>query len=813
MARSRDMNLVNAARAILQAYGIGSTRKDPEAYLEALSRYDPALYADLKPFLDGARGAAKPFDQLSYEQFQGLRDTVNQLWTLSRRTRQIEIDGQLQSLEAARETLSQHLDQLGVPEDAPGRGRAPTDMERFSRMLAGARASLRRVDWTRAVDAADNGPFRRFIWNPVSAGADRYRVAQREYLQRFLDLIRPIEATLTTNKIAATEIGYTFGGRARLLHALLHTGNQSNLSKLLLGRGWGRKNPDGSLNSDQWDAFVARMIREGQITKADYDFAQSVWDLLEELKPGAQAAHRTMYGRFFDEIAADEITTPFGTYRGGYVPALTDAFLVQDAVLRSEQEAIEGGDSAMFPAASNGFTKSRVEDYTRELALDLRLLPMHIDKVLKFTHLGPPVRDVARLLKGRAFSAKLQAFDPVAQTDLLLPWLQRAAKQIIETPSKGQGGKLADQFFRGLRSRTGMQLMFANLSNTLQQVTGISSALVRVKPSYMGAALWRYVRDPKGTADAVAGLSPFMSTRTSTLAYETRQTIEQMLLNPSKYEKLRDFASRHAYFMQTAAQNVVDTVAWAAAYDQALANGEAEIDAIRIADSVIRETQGSLAPEDVSRFETGTPFTRLFTQFYSYFNTQANLLGSEVQTVARTVGLKRGLGRLFYVYIFGFAIPALLADAIATAMRGGLEDDEEDGYLDELFGWFFLGQVRFGVAAVPVVGQAANAVIGGFTSAPYDDRVSTSPAISVIEAGARVPYEVYKSAFEGDEFSRRDVRDTLNLLGIITGLPLGALGRPVGYATGVAQGDVVPTGPADAARGLITGTPSPESRQ
>ena len=291
-----------------------------------------------------------------------------------------------------------------------------------------------------------------------------------------------------------------------------------------------------------------------------------------------------------------------------------------------------------------------------------------------------------------------------------------------------------------------------------------------------------------------------------------RQTIEQLLLNPSKYDKLRDFATRHGYFLQTHMQNLIDTVSWAAAYDQAVARGDTEREAIRFADSVIRETQGSLSPEDISRFETGTPFVRLFTQFYSFFNLNANLLGTEFQQVARGVGVKKGAGRLLYVYTLGFLVPALAADLIATAFRGGFDDEDEDGYLDELLQWFFLGQAKFAIAGVPVVGQAANAAIGSFTGVPYDDKVSLSPAVSAIDSSVRVPAEVYQSIVEGESFNRRDVRDTLTFLGLMTGLPLGWAGRPIGYGVGVAQGDIEPTGTADAARGFLTGVPSPESR-
>lgn len=812
LARSYDMNLVNAARAILAMHGIGRVKNQPSQYLDMLSRYEPTLYADIKPFVDAAALGAKPVHEMTYEEFQGLRDTVRQLWKLARTIKTIEIDGQRMALDSVREQLGARLDEL-KPGQANLMAEDPTEFERDVRGLSGIRAALRRVEsWVRGIDGGDTGVFRTYLWNPISEAAARYRTAQATFIERYLEILKPIEATLTQDKIAAPELGFTFKGRQQLLHAILHTGNQSNKAKLLLGRGWGRRLEDGSLDTTRWDAFVARMAAEGKLTRADYDVAQQIWDLLEETKPAAQKAHLEMYGRYFDEVTADEFDTPFGTYRGGYVPALTDSFHVQDAAIRQEENALAESQSGMFPAASNGFTKARVEDYTRELALDMGLLPMHIDKVLKFTHLGPPVRNAVRILKGRAFSAKLQAFDPVAQTDLLLPWLQRAATQVVEVPATGWAGRATDKAFRTIRSRVGMQLMFANVSNTVQQLTGFSSLAVRVKKRNLQRALWAMTRNPKAMAATAAEKSAFMATRTSSQVYEMRQTIDQLLLNPNSYEKARDFAKRHGYFTQQAFQNFADLVGWHAAYDMAIARGDSEKEAVRFADSVIRETQGSMAAEDVAKFESGTAFHRLFTQFLGYSNMTANLNATEIQVVARGIGVKKGAGRLFYVYLMGFAIPALMADAIAQAFRGTAGDEDDDGYLDDFLEWFFGSQTRFALSMVPVVGQITSAALGGFTEKPFDDKISTNPTFSVLESSGRVPSQIAKSVFEGESFDRRDIRDTMTLLGLVTGLPLGTLGKPVGYQAGVMQGDIVPTDPLDHARGLLTGAPSEESK-
>src|SRR5690606_26408469 len=172
------------------------------------------------------------------------------------------------------------------------------------------------------------------------------------------------------------------------------------------------------------------------------------------------------------------------------------------------------------------------------------------------------------------------------------------------------------------------------------------------------------------------------------------------------------------------AQNFVDIVVWRGAYDEAVAGGASEADAVRQADAAVRQTQGSFNAEDVSRFETGTPFMRAFTMFYSYFNMQANLLGEEFLSVARGIGLKKGLGRLLYVYALGFMIPAVMSELIVKAMGGDLDEDDDDSYMDDVLAIFFGGQVRTATAMVPVVGQAIQAGINLANDKWYDDRIS-----------------------------------------------------------------------------------------
>lgn len=819
VTKSRNADIANAARAILAEYGVGTRGNKPRQYMEAVKAYDPELYAVLEPMLLEAEANAKPLESLTVAELRALADNIESLWYLARREKLVEIDGQLVAREQITEQLVGRLEALGVPETVPGEDRAPTEGDKRVRYLMGARAAMRRVEsWVDRMDGGKiTGAFRRFVWTPVSEAADAYRTDAGRYLAQYRDLLKTIEPTLKAGKIAAPELGYTFGyskgdaGMAEVLHALLHTGNESNKRKLLLGRGWAVEAAPGVLDTSRWDAFVRRLIAEGKLTKAHFDFVQGVWDLLESMKPLAQKTHRDVFGRYFDEITAQEVATPWGVYRGGYVPAIADTFTVQDAAINAELEALNEGNGYMFPSTNRGFTKSRVE-YNKPLLLDLRLLPQHIDKVLLFAHMEPKVRDVMRTLRAKGFSGTLTRYDPVAYTDLLLPWLNRAAKQTVETPATGWAGKLSDRFFRTMRSRSGLAAMFANLTNALQQVTGLSLTAVKVKPAYLKAALMRYVRAPSEVADQVAALSPFMENRLRNQVFEIRQDIDHLLLNPGRYEQAQAWTAKHGYFLQQAFQNVVDVITWAGAFDQATAEGLNQADAVRAANSAVRETQGSLSPEDISRFESGPAFTRLFTQFQSYFNMMANLTGTELAKVAQEVGLRAGAGRMFYILLLAFLVPAWLSEAIVQGMRGGIDDEDDDGYLDEFMAFFFGAPLRTAAATVPVVGQAGMVAYNAFNRKPYDDRMSTAPAVSMLESAASAPNSLYKAIAEDGNW-RRAARDTLTLVTLTTGLPAAALGRPIGYAADVAQGRVDPTGPVDAVRGLVTGTASEESRR
>lgn len=820
IAKSRDMDVVNIIRAALDPFGFSGAKAEKAGrYLEVLAKRDEVMADVAHDVLTTIESIAKPLPDLTMGELRGLRDEIDRLWYLAQRNKRMEVDGNLLDLQEVAAQLHARMEQIGIPDTMPGDTSAVTPYEQAIMSLQSGVAALTRAEsWVDKMDGTEEmGAFRRYVFTTIKEAADTYRTEKGKYLRQLRDTFAPIRDTMTKGLISAPEIGYTFGKDSggvamnEILHAILHTGNESNKRKLLLGRGWAQVHVDGSLDTSRWDSFVHRMIGEGRLTKVHFDFAQSVWDLLEQMKPAAQKAHRDAYGHYFDEITAAPFSVAFPggevvQYAGGYVPAKPDSRIVKDNELKKLIEEGKDGMAYAFPGTSKGFTKSRVE-YNRPLMLDMRTLAQHIDQVLLFSSMEMPVRDVSRLIGMPQVSGALNRVDPAAINGMLIPWLNRAARQQVTTPVAGAGGLM--RFLTTLRSRTGMALMFGNLSNAVQQVAGFAMAAVKVKPTSMLSAAAQFVAHPRQMAQHVAEASPFMAHRMDNQAEAMMGEVSAVLMNPTTYQSAQEFTKRHAYFLQSAIDNIMGPIIWTGAFNDAKEAGQTDADAVRLADASVRQTQGSTLPEDVSRFETGPAYARLFTQFIGYFNMQGNLVYTELAK-AKEEGGKSGLARATSAVLLGFLTSAAVAEAIAQAFKGGPDDADKDGsYLDDwLLAVFGIGVVKNATALVPVAGSAAQMVINTWNKNPSDDKMSISPALNFVESIGHAPVAIYK-ALETGGSSQQAIRESAILLSTATGLPAYAAARPIGYLAGVSDGKIEPTGPVDSARGLVTGTASP----
>ena len=830
LGKSRDIDYAKAARNLAAKFGLARADSDfdVQAWHDQLTHDDPVKANALQDAMDTYGRDAKPYKTMILSEFGALNDAIDSFLELGKQAKTIEIEGRLMDKQDAIDDLNEVLDARGLKRN-PALDRDLSDNEKRVRTFMGWASALRRVEnWARAMDDGEQGVYTRYLVRPVMDALGAYRADKADKLREMLALVDGRRDALAGGEIHAPELnGYRFKNKAAVLHAILHTGNTSNFEKLLLGRGWStgfinqtqaltktgkpRFRRDGSpvmtrgeLDTSQWDAFLNRVIAQGIITPDDIKTVNGIWDLMEKTKRPAQAAHKKMFGFYFKEIEAAGYDTAAGRLKGGYVPAILDRDASNDGMLRESETALDQQSAGfMLPTAGRGFTKSRVQNYTQPLALDLTLLPAHLDKVLRFTHLDPAVRQVHSLITDRRFGNTLSQYDPTLVDNMLIPWLQRVAQQSVDAPVPHMAGRDFNRVIAGLRKRVGFNTMFANVVNVVQQVTGLSVAATLVKGQHVRHATARFARDMAGSRQAVFDLSPYMRERVLNSTREMQGRIQDLVKTPTVYNDFQTWVERHGYFMQQGVQNWIDVPVWMAAFDQAVANGMTEKDAVFEADATIRRTMGGMNPEDVSLFESGNAFKRLFTMFYTYFNGQANHLAERGSVIFRQEGWG-GSPKLFSLYLFGIMIPAVGAELIAQSFRGEAGDEEDDGYFDDILSLFFGSHFRYGTAMVPVAGQMMQLVFNQFNDKRYDDKLSPSPAISTLERAARAPFSVGSAVF-GDGRADRAVGDGLTALALATGVPLNWLAKPMGYGAGVAEGRYAPDGPVDILQGLVSG--------
>lgn len=831
LAQTYDTNVLAVARAVLANRGYGERSAGElvpaETYLEKARKYDPDLVVGLDAYLKRhpfTFSNARPGTESAGDLLRMVED-LEALVKLAREQRQTELNGKKVLIdEAVDELTTTAADQKS--EYTPSTKRAISKWEKGTKLWLTSKAYLRRVEnWCITMDHGDtDGPFTRYIFRPVVNAAAVYRTKNVEMQGRLVEILeRQRKQWDKVTDIEAPELNYTFQRKSELIGAILHTGNRSNLEKLLIaGRGEDARWADVTtfedgrtfVDTSRWDKFLARCYQQGIITKEDMDVVQAVWDLLEEIKPMTQNAFRDYYGYYFEEIPATPVVTPFGVYRGGYVPAAADIDRVAQGDKQLERDFFDSSTEFLdqMPVTRPGFTHSRT-NVTRPLSLNLGFLSSHVQKAVKFSMMAPTIKQVQRVIKNRDFVETINNINPQIIGEMLEPWLRRSATQSVTTPT--------DTFGRGLnrlRALAGVSLMAGNIANAIQQVTGFSVAMSQVGAKPLMMALARYAMHPVQTYRDVKEASPFMKARLENFEYEYQNRIETLAQTDrlSTLKSFRDWTMRHAYCLQTWMQILVDTPTWMAAFDKAVAEGRPDEQAIYYADSVVRRTQSSFDPESVARVETGSPLGRAFLVFYNYFNMQANLLGD---SWARNVRTGR-YGQFAIDLALVMAVPAILSELIVQAFNGFDTGDDDDWDAYDAAKLLISPVVKNAVALVPYGGQLVNAGatqlsrIGDneegmmqliFAPNTFNDKLVSIPAASLIENTFKAIKQLGDAAWGEEVDARTATRNTLDALTLTTGIPFAGLKRPLGYAAGVAAGDIEPENPVDAARGVLSG--------
>lgn len=805
LAKNYDLNHVMIMRVAASRMGITS-RVQGERAEKALRDYAPSEVVQLLDQIEDDGRFSGDYKSMPIPQLESALETLTDLKDYSRRlaekrTEQTAVDyaSKVQSMVKEWEKTRQPESPLVTDGEAQSWGISP--IASAKRWIAStARAYLLRVEqWCEIMDRGPNGITKAVIYDPVRKAFNTSVKERMEATKAFADVLQVFQKECTRKIIDAPELKTKDGshivfGRSKnfqnmgsweLAGFLMHIGNKSNFNKLLKGKG---------IEPADFQKFFDRGVKEGFITKPMMDALQKVWDANTEPFKLVQKAYYQIYGHYVKDIPSREIITPWGTYRGGYVPALADRDIAQRPFdMEGNLDTLMQGNVLKDYLGEPGFLKERVEGYTEPLNLDISVAMQSTLNVIHYSHMIEPVGRIYRMFESPSTNARalIDAYQPQFYERNIKPWLSRTLRDSASN-NPMQGPAMA--FLNMVANRVGLSYMFANLSNAMQGLTNFFVLAARVPPTLVVKSLVRSLVDYGGMRSDMLDQSLAMSNRFAAARNKSLAQIADVSRLKSyqnsivgygklKHEQAKQFIQNNGYFLQTLVQQYIDVVSWHAAFEHAISQKKSNDAAIAYADSTVRDTQGSFDTIDVNNVEAGGPIVKIFTQFTSYFNTVLNLMWVELSRIfAGDLNRMQKAASAARVLSMAMLVPAIMSDWIAEAFKGNNVFTDSEDWQDFALKHMFLPTAKMGTAMIPIYGQGLNVVLSDVTGTPsYGGLIGTPATVGLFENTK----ELAGDLIQGKE-SKNAWRDGLTVLGVMTGIPIGtAVGRRIDYAESV----------------------------
>lgn len=838
LEKSRNMDLVYAARSVLADAGISTERQaeTTATYLDQLSRYHPDVAADIQ---DALRSIHIPAGVITYKdltvgQFHAIREEVEALWNMSRRVKQIEVKGKLKDMKEVSDKLKDAIPPAPPPPAPPGHAspgqpeRTPTGAQKAASKLADYMATHRLMgSW-----ALRMGPeWRELVFNPVHNAEIEARL-RKETL--WADQLARIESVKwNTDRIPATELRKAgeapmeFRGDRELWMFMAHASNQSNLDMMILSD---RFDPDAI------EPFIQRMIQEGRWTEAHQNSLQATLDTFKELLPENQKVYKSLNGKYFKEIAGIE-RHMFGKVQpGGYFPRERDFARAKvssipqrdrDEILRKMREAQQEHAGRLMPSVDDRFTMERGMPFDAPLTLDINRVYAYLAKEANYIHLAQPVTDASKLLLGGeklgGVRDAISAFEPSRIDGTIKPWLEHVATQTNFEKSTNQW---FDNFLSGLQRNTNAQVIFLSGTEVMGRLFNSTHVFAEVRADHLLSSATRYAKNPSEAADFVNSNSPFMLERAQhwmrSIESKTKAIVGSepfwegygmTLGKPRAMHTMDAFIQDWGPILQIGFHHATENVTWMGAFNQAMAKNGGDYEAaIKAADGAIEKLFGGQEQSMLATSQAGGALYKLFAAYSRYPNTKLNYARTEWQLAAGKSPAAK-MARRANVAWWAYGAPAILLTWVMAAMfkQRPRKDETDEEFLARQAANRLSTSIVGGVPIVgPAVSWSMNALL--FGRQPMANEPLTAPAAAQIAMGVQGAHEAISEAISDEQkrhhqgHDEKLIKEISTLIGLATGLPMKQAGKAAAYGMEVESGESDPEDPLDIVEGLISGS-------
>lgn len=575
------------------------------------------------------------WQNLTVDQFRGLKEIVQQLEHMADRTEYVWLNDEKIKLDDVVNELEQSIFDANDTVDLYG-GKPPKGTRAKRLKDQAITAWLRPGTLARVLDKAGWGAFtKRFIVPIRRAYSEKYipqiHAMQERLANIYLDhfslkdmqrLNKPVIVVTGQNK------KYT---KADAIAMGLNQGNEGNKRAVL-----------GSLVEGE-PIFPQHIIDQllGTLTENDWRFIQEVWDYYDEFWDQIKAAEERRRGIAPERVKGEPLTvrTSDGktlTLRGGYHPLAYDPSL-SDRVKQDEFQDISDkmGLGVYVSAATRASsTYERVKNHGLPVRLDLNVIDIHLRDVIRDLALGDEVNAIQRVINDKRFRSAMRKTGNLEALKQLNLWLTDAA--VGDSPANHIAVKTA-RYIRGgfVKAKLGL-----SATVTLLQFTGFFQSIAVVGSKTMGIGVGKLMSNPAKWWKYVSETSAFIKSRYEVGAWNRDVQDVQAHVDswfgpaPTIGKRAWNLIAASLFMPIKYAQKVVDISTWLGSYEQGINEKSMGHDeAVLYADSVVENAQTSGFFSDRSPLERGTlsenirqaEFIRIWTTLIGYMLAKGNI--------------------------------------------------------------------------------------------------------------------------------------------------------------------------------------------
>lgn len=666
-------------------------------------------------------GFRRHYKDMSVEEFRGLVDSVRQLANLARREqkmytalRDMSFDQERSAILARlREFNPKAFDEAGdplarEPEFVPNIRKS---VSKLGDGFAGEFLSAETI-----LDILEGGKFGQVhesLFGRMSSRAN-WKATRMEKVYRDL---KPLFKQWNLKErrdygrkgILVPSIGTSITRENALVAALLY-GNADG-RKRLENYGWNENRMQGVLDV---------------LDERDWKLANAIWEQFDnKLWPELEALNKRTRGKAPPKVEPLPFPTKFGEARGGYFRLKYDTDLDERAHRFDEGAAVRellGGGMGMAAKTNQGSSTQRKDGVVMRPRLDLGVFVEAVNETVHDLALREAVADTMRLLNDKGIQTAIKSSVGVPAYRALVNRVREVA-----APPRNPSGFI-EKILASARRNTIVVLM-SGVKTALQNVVGLVPALTRVNAGNIGLEMARFY-------------SPAMAER-----YRfTMENSEYMRHRYQNFDRdLNDMAAKLTVkgrllpdtATMLALMGLVDRGVSIPLWNAAFKDGMSQFDndnakAAEYADHIVRQTQGSGRDVDLPKVMSGHggygQLKRLFTMFYSYFNSQLQMLVRAGAIAKREASTNPGLA--VAKFTLQFVMIAVLPAVLTEMMMGNGGDDEDE---DKLAKRYARALAMYGAGMFPVVRDLASYTWSVFDKDTYSFGYKISPVQSAGE--------------------------------------------------------------------------------